>query len=67
MNIRFANYTQLSRSTSSLFNSQMMAILGGYLGGISSEDELKRKKDILDKGEEDLLYKGKKASENWAS
>jgi len=45
----------------------MMAILGGYLGGISSEDELKRKKDILDKGEEDLLYKGNKASENWAS
>ena len=76
VSIRFANFSQLvkqqSGDSASLFNSHLMAILGGYLGISSgSEDNseaaaMRRKAaaqiDLLDKSEEAMLSKNNATS-----
>jgi hypothetical protein len=76
VSIRFANFSQLvkqqSGDSASLFNSHLMAILGGYLGISSGTEDnseaaaMRRKAaaqiDLLDKSEEAMLSKNSAAS-----
>ena len=58
MNIRFANYSALTRAgeVSSLFGSHLMALIGGFMSGKNGESNLND--DIIDRSEEEMLKNG---------
>ena len=68
VNIRFANFSQLMRTggngdINALFNSHLMALLGGYLSNALSDAEVskKRQAELIDKSEEAMMTKGTSA------
>ena len=66
VNIRFANYSQLLRTSNldinQLYNNHLMALLGSYLNG-SGHETGKKSNEMLDRSEEAMLAKGD--SSNW--